>query len=60
MKKFVITLDEFAAEIFEKMEEISQGGEGHKCMMIADSQEEAADMVLERLKEFMTEQFIEI
>lgn len=55
--KYTILLDAFSEDIFYKMEEISEGREGHKCEIEAETKDQAVERLLEKLKPFIKEQF---
>ncbi len=55
--KYEIDLDGFTEEIFYKLEELSDYGQGHKCAINANSPIEAARTLSKKLVPFFEENF---
>jgi len=57
--RYVIYLDEFVEELFEKMELLSEEGQGHQLVITAESREEGArelsQMLIPTLAKWMAE-----
>jgi len=56
MPKFEIDVDDFTESIFYKMEEISESGESHKCIVTAININEAAKVIASKLHNFIASQ----
>jgi hypothetical protein len=56
MPQFEISVDDVAEEIFYEIENVADGG-SHDCIFIADSEEEAARILSERLMPYFQKKF---
>ena len=56
MSGFVIEIDDFCDEIFHKLEQISEAGNGHQCYVTAINRVEASKAVAARLESFIATQ----
>ena len=56
MPEFEIDVADFTESIFYKMEEISEGGEAHRCIVTAININEAAKVIASKLHSFIASQ----
>jgi hypothetical protein len=53
-KRFTLTLDDFCEDIFHHLEDISEGVNGHECVIYATNRSDAAGLLMARTLEFFT------
>lgn len=52
--KYRLALDELVDDIFYELEDIGESGHSHECVVGADNEEHAAEIVTQKLKNFFT------
>lgn len=52
-----LDLDDLMEELFLEMEQVQDGGNGHRITMLAETKEEAARLLATRLEPFLTKRF---